>query len=65
MVGKSFPRKHVPTKNFHQKFVGRKFFLLLQNNFLKNRFLKNFHQKYFGRIVLMVAKSFPQKQFPN
>jgi len=32
MIEKSFPRKQVPTKTFHQKILGRTF-LWLQNHF--------------------------------
>ena len=39
IVAKSFPRKQVPTKNFHRKFSSRKIFLWLQNYFLENSFL--------------------------
>jgi hypothetical protein len=38
MVVKPFPRKQVPTKNFHQYFLVENF-LWLQNHSLENRFL--------------------------
>jgi hypothetical protein len=45
MVAKSFTRKQVLIKNFHQKFFAE-YFLWLQNNFLENWvFTKNFHKK--------------------
>ena len=57
MVAKSFLRKQVPTKNFHQKCFGRNF-VWSQNHFLENRFLpkifiNNFLvETFYGRKII-------------
>jgi len=61
MVAKSFPRKLVVTKGFDQNFLGRKFFLSLQNHFLENRFLPKNFLHFFCSKFFMVAKSFSRK----
>ena len=64
MVAKSFPRKQVPTKNFHQIYLVETF-LQSQNHFLENRFLLKTFIKFFWSKFFMVAKSFPRKQVPT
>ena len=61
MTAKSFPRKQVYTKNFHQNFFGRKFFWL-HNHFLKNRLhqkklIKNFWSKIFHNCKTTSSKT--------
>ena len=65
MVPKTFPRKQVPTKNFHQKPFGRKFFILAKSFPRKQVPTKNLQQTFILRQFLMVTKSFPQKKFPT
>ena len=60
MVAKSFPRKRVPTKNFHLNFW------CSQNNFLKNGSLpKIFNLKFFGRKFFYGRKIISSKTGPN
>ena len=60
IIAKSFPRKQVWTRNFHQNFLVETF-LWLQNHFLEIRFEPKFFINNFFRQFFMVAKSFPRK----
>jgi len=58
MVAKSFPRKRVSTKNFHQTFFGQKF-LWSQNHFLENGSVtKIFIKKFWSNIFLWSQNHF-------
>jgi hypothetical protein len=61
MVAKSFLRKEVLTKNFHQNILVE-IFLWLQNHFLRRGFTQKFSSKCFVRKCFMVGKSFPRKE---
>ena len=62
MVAKSFPRKHLVTKIF-LKYLLVENFLLLQNNFLGNRFDQNFRWKYLSRKFLWLQNYFHGNTF--
>ena len=69
MVAKSFPRKQVPTKNFHQIFLVENF-LRLQNHFLGNRFdpkifIKNFFSKIFYYCKIISSKTGLNQKFSS
>ena len=62
MVAKSFPRKQVPTKNFHQLF-GRKFFMVAKS-FPRNQVrTKNFHQIFLVENFLWSQNHFLQNKY--
>jgi len=50
MTAKSFPRKQVYTKNFHQKFFGRNFYctiISLKTGLHQKKFIKHFSSKLY------------------
>ena len=69
MIAKSFPRKQVPTKNFHQHFFGQNF-LLLQHHFLENRFASKiymiiFLDEHFYGCKFVSSKTGSYQKFPS
>jgi hypothetical protein len=54
MVAKSFLRKQVLTKNFHEKFFGRTFFLVEKSLPRKQVTAKHFHQKLLPKCFMVV-----------
>ena len=63
IVAKSFPRKQVPTKNFHEICLVENF-LWSQNHFLENRFLlKMFIKFIWSKIFLWSQNHFLENRF--
>ena len=62
IVAKTFPRKQVWTKNFHQKFFGSISFMVAKSFPRIQVLIKNLRQKFYCWKFFMVAKSLPRKQ---
>jgi len=58
MIAKSFSRKQGSTKNFHQTFFGRKFFIVAKSFPRKQFCTEDFHQTLFTRNFFMIANLF-------